>query len=159
MAFVTHSRHLVTTLAKVDPLTGDESEQITLSGFSDSPTAINPPDIDLLTSSSRALDGSLRGFYRKKNGGPFTFEFLSTSRAVSWFSKRAEEIENGETFTIKGDVLNTQTKETGAMRGGLLNTYRPFPQFGGEGLSVMPYEIEFESVRGDYSVFRPVDDE
>lgn len=130
-----------------------DNNRITLSGWSDAAVVITFPDVELYANIRQGLDGILLGTLNSRFSGDVAFEFMSNSPSVKWFQDRVTELRGGVDVVVNGQVINNTTKEVCNLNHGLLRMGRPFPNFGTDGTSVMPFTIRFADLPADYSNF------
>ena len=150
MATTFHPNDVVISL-RTGPTPQSTENQITLSGLSDSDTAIQMPDQEYYANIRTALNGLTDGTLNAKQGGPVTFEFIPTSEDTKWFLSRAAELRDGENVKVHGTMNIERLGTVVNFRNGLLTTVRPGPSFGTGGLANMPFTVQFEEIAGDWS--------
>lgn len=152
MTVAIHPKHLVIALATVSA-TGDDENQITLDGLSDSATSITLPDIEFTSNIRTGLDGLQVSTPFSRASGEVVYELMSTSPGVKWFQDRSLEMLNGDLVVIRSELTNSVTLEAVSLREGTLRVGRPFPHFGTDGPSVMPFTVAFADIRANYTKF------
>lgn len=152
MTIAIHAKHLVIALATVGA-SGEDENQITLDGLSDGATSLSMPDIELTSNIRTGVDGLQVTTPYARAFGDVGFELMPTSPGVKWFQDRSLDMLNGGQVVIHGEVTNSVTLEAVSLREGTLRVARPFPHFGTDGPSVMPFVVRFADIRADYAKF------
>lgn len=149
MATTIHPNNFIVSLWENDAT----SDAITVTGWSDSGTALSFGDIEPYANIRQGLDGQTYGILNARFAVPVTFELMSNSPTIKWMQGVLNKLRNGENIQINGEVTNGVSREVISLRGGLLQSARPFPNFGTDGPSVMTFVVRFTDVPADYSNF------
>jgi len=122
---------------------------ITITGFSDSETAIELPEI-ILANEKVGADGQLTASGTGTRGGEVSVELLPTSRSVILLSSLAEQMKKGAHLNFNGTIASNLNGSSVQLINGFLKSYPPYPPLGKGAVGNMKYVFFFEQINGNF---------